>query len=225
LAESAVVIISGGLDSCGVAAHWKKKGYDLRLLTFNYGQRSRQEIKRAFELGSILGARDHKVLDISFMKELYGSTNVLTDETKEMPSKFQMNIVVPLRNAVFLAIGGAYAFSRSSAVLAYGAHLSDQSYPDCRPEFAKLFGSALNLGDIDSIESRVHPSLILWSPAVDGLSKDQMLTESFGLLGNSIYRTWSCYLDGEVQCGRCESCNNRKKAFHEAGISDLTEYA
>ena len=213
------------MDSCGTASYWKKEGYDLYLLTFIYGQRAKEEINRALELGRNLGAKEHKVIDISFMKELYGSTNVLTDETKEMPSSFQSNIIVPIRNAVFLTIATAHAFSLGAELLAYGAHLTDAPYPDCRPEFASALASALNLGDIDAIRSKSHPEIRIWSPAIAGLSKDQMLKISYSILGKNIYRTWSCYIDGTKQCGRCESCNNRKRAFKLAGIEDLTEYA
>ena len=222
--KRAVVVISGGLDSCGVASYISKKGYELHLITFNYGQRARQEIKRAEEIGSALSAREHKILDISFMKELYGSTNVLTDESKLVPAHFESNIIVPIRNAVFLTIATAYAFSIGAEKVAYGAHLSDQPYPDCRPAFAKELTKALNLGDIDAIESKSHPPVEIWSPAIEGLTKDQMLRISYDLLGDRVYRTWSCYLDGEKQCGACESCSNRRKAFASAGIKDLTEY-
>ena len=143
----------------------------------------------------------------------------------QMPSHFQSNIIVPIRNAVFLTIATAYAFSIGAKVVAYGAHLSDQPYPDCRPAFAKELASALNLGDIDAIESGTHPRVQVWSPAMDGLTKDQMLKISYELLHEKVYRTWSCYLDGEKQCGVCESCSNRKKAFALAGIKDLTEYS
>ena len=127
------MIVSGGLDSSGVASYWKKEGHEIYLLTFNYGQRASQEIKRAVEIGKYLEAKEHKVVDISFMKELYGSSNVLTDETKEMPASFQSSIIVPIRNAVFLTIATAFAFSISAGSVGYGAHLSDQPYPDCRP--------------------------------------------------------------------------------------------
>ena len=76
--RNAVAIISGGLDSSGVASFWKSEGYEIYLLTFNYGQRAKEEINRAVEMGKALGAKDHKVIDISFMKELYGTSNVLT---------------------------------------------------------------------------------------------------------------------------------------------------
>jgi 7-cyano-7-deazaguanine synthase len=222
--QKAVVILSGGLDSSGVAAYWKREGYELYLLTFDYGQRASQEIKSALEIGEKTDAIAHKVLDISFMKGLYGGSNVLTDESKEIPKNFQSNIIVPIRNAVFLTIATAYAFSLRAHVVAYGAHLTDQPYPDCRPRFAKELSDVLNLGDIDAINAGVHPEVKIWSPAVEGLSKDEMLKISYGILGTEVYRTWSCYLNGEKQCGECESCNNRKKAFKLAGIQDLTVY-
>jgi len=219
-----VCIISGGLDSSGVASYWKSKKYDLFLITFDYGQRAKHEIKRAREIGMILGAKEHKFVDISFMKDLYGSTNVLTDETQEMPSQFQSNIIVPIRNAVFLTIATAHAFAIGAEVLAYGAHLSDQPYPDCRPEFAKSLADTLNLGDIDAIKSKLHPPIEVWSPAIAGMTKDEMLKISYKLLKDRVFRTWSCYLDGRKQCGKCESCRNRKQAFKLAGIKDKTGY-
>ena len=224
-ARKAVVIISGGLDSSGVASYWKREGYDLHLLTFDYGQRAKQEIKRALEIGELLGVKVHKVIDIGFMKELYGASNVLTDDSRGMPAHFQSNIIVPIRNAVFLTIATAHAFSLGAGILAYGAHLSDQPYPDCRPEFAKSLAETLNLGDIDAIKSGMHPPIEIWSPAIQNLRKEELLKISYEQLGKSVFRTWSCYLDGvEKQCGGCESCNNRKLAFKLAGIEDLTQY-
>jgi 7-cyano-7-deazaguanine synthase len=223
--KKAVTILSGGLDSSGVASYWKNEGYEIFPITFDYGQRAKQELTRAREITKVLGSEEHKIIDISFMKELYGSTNVLTDSSKAMPSSFQSNIIVPIRNAVFLTIATAYAFSLQAGTVAYGAHLSDQPYPDCRAEFAKKLAEALNLGDIDAINMGSHPPVKLWSPAIQGLSKSDMLKISYKLLGNELFRTWSCYLDGDKQCGKCESCNNRKQAFKIAGVEDLSEYA
>ena len=219
-----VCIISGGLDSAGVASYWKDRGYELYLLTFDYGQRAKQEMKRARDIAGVLEAKEHSVIDISFMKGLYGSSNVLTDERKEIPSTFQSNIIVPIRNAVFLTIASAHAFAIGADVVAYGAHLTDQPYPDCRPEFTKALSETLNLGDIDAIKAGAHPSVDIWSPAVAGLTKDALLKISYNLLGNNVFRTWSCYLDGQSQCGKCESCRNRKLAFELACIKDNTEY-
>jgi 7-cyano-7-deazaguanine synthase len=223
--KKAVVVISGGLDSSGAAAFWKKKGVTLYLVTFNYGQRASQEIKRAKEIGKILGAKDHQFIDISFMKRLYGKTNVLTDYSKRVPSTFRSDIIVPIRNAVFLTISCAFAFSIGANVLAYGAHLTDRPYPDCRPEFAKGLAKILNLGDIDAIRNGQHPRIKVWSPAIQGLQKHEMLNISYQILGSKVFRTWSCYMNGKVQCGKCESCRNRVKSFDLAGIEDLTIYS
>lgn len=223
--RKAVCIISGGLDSSGVASFWKSEGCALSLLTFDYGQRAKKEIARAKEIGKFFGADSHKFVDISFMKELYGSTNVLTDRSKRMPSHFQSSIIVPIRNAIFLTIAAANAFSIGAEILAYGAHLTDKPYPDCRPEFAKNLEKTLNLGDIGAVKSKKHPPIELWSPAIAGIKKDELLKTSYKLIGDHVFRTWSCYLDGKFQCGKCESCRNRKKAFKLAGISDKTEYS
>lgn len=222
--RKAVCIISGGLDSSGVAAFWKSKGRELYLLTFDYGQRAKHEIEQALKIGELLQAKEHKVLDISFMKDLYGNTNVLTDKTLKMPSSFQSNIIVPIRNAIFLTISTAYAFSVQADLVAYGAHSTDKPYPDCRPEFAKKLQDALNLGDVDSIKAKTHPRVNIWSPSIAGLSKADLLKRSHKLLKGGIFVTWSCYLDGRVQCGRCESCRNRRSAFEQANIKDLTAY-
>lgn len=222
--RKAVCIISGGLDSAGVAAFLKSKNYQLNLVTFDYGQRASHEIRCAKKIGKLLGAKEHRVLDISFMKDLYGNTNVLTDESLEMPSRFSSNIIVPVRNAIFLAIATAYAFSIKAELVAYGAHLSDKSYPDCRPEFAKNLQRALNLGDMDSIKAKTHPKITIWSPAIAGLSKAELLKKSYNLLKQGVFATWSCYLNGKFQCGECESCRNRRIAFELAEIEDLTRY-
>lgn len=225
MAGKTIAIMSGGLDSSGVAAYWKNEDYRIFPITFEYGQRAKQELKRAEELVRNLGVESHKIIDISFMKELYGKSNVLTDTSNPVPSSFQSNIIVPIRNAIFLTISAAYAFSIGADVVAYGAHLTDQPYPDCRPEFTEKLSEALNLGDIDAIKSGAHPAVKMWSPAIAGLTKSEMLKTSYKLLGDKVFRTWSCYLDGERQCGVCESCRNRKEAFRQAGIIDLTDYS
>ncbi|MGQ9543831.1 MAG: 7-cyano-7-deazaguanine synthase [Candidatus Bathyarchaeia archaeon] len=220
-----VVVMSGGIDSSGAAAYWKQQGYSLYLATFYYGQRSRMEVERARDIGRHLQVMEHRFIDISFMKELYGSTNVLTDEGKEMPSRFQLDIIVPIRNAIFLTIAAAWAFSIGAEIVAYGAHLTDQPYPDCRPVFAEKLTEVLNLGDADNIDSKIHPPITIWSPAIAGLQKWEMLKISYRILGERIFDTWSCYLDGPLHCGVCESCRNRKAAFERAGIKDKTVYS
>ena len=115
-------------------------------ITFDYGQRARREIERAKEIGRALKVAQHKIIDISFMKDLYGSSNVLTDESKSMPSSFQSSIIVPIRNAIFLTIGTAYAFSIGAEVVAYGAHLSESALPRLQTRILKENGGCLELG-------------------------------------------------------------------------------
>lgn len=226
-----VCILSGGVDSACTAAHLKSNGHELYLLTFDYGQRGRIELERAKIVASYLQAREHKIVDIGFMKDLYAKSNVLTDAQSKMPSSFEYSIVVPVRNAIFLSIASAWAFSIDAKMVAYGAHKGDANYPDCRPEFVNAINEMVNLAEIDGIKKGVRSEIKIWSPAMDGIEKHDLLRIGYKVLGNKLFETWSCYTDGielngEVaQCGRCESCMNRKKAFKAAGIDDKTKYA
>jgi 7-cyano-7-deazaguanine synthase len=158
------------------------------------------------------------------MKELYGDSNVLTSSKRKIPSKFDYSIVVPIRNAVFLSIASAWAFTLNASFVAYGAHTGDNHYPDCRPIFAKKLESAFNQGEIDGINLGIRKNIKIWSPYKEGLSKSDLIQNGFKTLGNSIFKTWSCYSSKEDHCGICESCNNRKIAFQRAGIIDKTKY-
>ncbi len=191
--KKAVVVFSGGIDSVSTCAYLKSK-YELYGISFLYGQKASQEIKKAKEFAKILRLKEHKIVDISFMKKLYGNTNALTSTKKKIPGKFNYSVIVPIRNGIFLSIATAWAFSINASLVAYGAHTGDKNYPDCRPPYkAKL-------------------------------SKKQLLKKGYDVLGDKIFNTWSCYKNGKVQCGKCESCNNRKAAFLEAGIEDKTPY-
>jgi len=83
--KSAVCIVSGGLDSICAAAHLKEEGYTIYMLTFVYGQRARHEVQAAKQFARILNTDDHRIIDIAFMKEIYGRTNALTDTTQNLP--------------------------------------------------------------------------------------------------------------------------------------------
>jgi 7-cyano-7-deazaguanine synthase len=158
------------------------------------------------------------------MKNLYGDSNVLTSKKRNIPSKFDYSIVVPIRNAVFLSIASAWAYTLNASLVAYGAHTGDKHYPDCRPVFAKKLESAFNHGEIDGINSGLRKNIKIWSPYREGLSKSDLLKYGIKNLGNAIFSTWSCYSNKKFHCGVCESCNNRKIAFTKAGIKDKTKY-
>lgn len=219
----AVVAFSGGLDSVCTASYLRKK-YDLYGITFSYGQQANKEIRIAKQFSKLLAFNEHKIVNIEFMKNLYEKTNALTNPNLDIPSKFDYSIVVPIRNAIFLSIASAWAFSKKADLVAYGAHLDDKRYPDCRPAFTRLLSRALNEGESDGIRLGIRKKIKIWSPFMDDLSKKELLKRGYKQLGKHIFKTWSCYENNRLQCGKCESCNSRKLAFDEANIVDRTRY-
>lgn len=218
----AVLIFSGGIDSVCTAT--RLYDYELYGITFSYGQRAGSEIAAARKLAGMLNMKEHQVVDISFMEGLYGESNVLTKTGAPMPESFEYSIVVPVRNAVFLSVAAAWAYSIGAEMVAYGAHTGDSRYPDCRPVFADALEDALNLGEEDGISGGMRSRIRIWSPYKDGISKDMLLRMGYESIGNAIYDAWSCYLDGNSHCGLCESCRNRMSAFTDAGLDDRTTY-
>jgi len=223
--------VSGGLDSVCYAASLAAD-HDIYMLTFAYGQRANREIERAKHFAKVLKAKDHKVVDISFMKSLYGTSNSLTDSRQKLSEGFEQNLVVPVRNAIFITIATAWAMSIGAKVVAYGAHTGDiPHYPDCRPVFVKAINEALNLAESDGIAAGQRQQVTIMSPAIMGIDKPSLLKTGYKTLGGRIFQTWSCYSDGVraaggyVHCGKCESCISRKKAFTIAQIEDKTRYA
>ena len=221
--KKAVIVFSGGVDSVCAVSYLKSK-YELYGITFSYGQKASMEIAAAKSFAKKLGLKEHKIIDIGFMKNLYGNSNVLTSSKRKIPTKFEYSIVVPIRNAVFLSIASAWAFTLNASLVAYGAHTGDTNYPDCRPKFAKKLENAFNEGESDGINSKLRKSIEIWSPYRKGLSKSDLLKTGIKNLGDSIFKTWSCYSNKKYHCGICESCNNRKIAFKKAGIIDKTKY-
>jgi 7-cyano-7-deazaguanine synthase len=222
--KKAIIIFSGGLDSVCTAVHLQSR-FELHAITFSYGQRANQEIRIAKHFAKILKFKEHKIVNIEFMKELYEKTNVLTNSKMRIPSKFDYSIVAPIRNAVFLSIASAWAFSKNAQLVAYGAHKGDQRYPDCRPYFSRLIEHAFNEGEIDGIKQNLRKKINVWTPFMAGLSKSDLLKIGYKRLEDEIFKTWSCYANTKIHCSSCESCNNRKVAFLKAKICDKTEYS
>lgn len=222
-----VAVVSGGPDSLGYAAYWRTKGCEIYPIIFDYGQKGSKEIKVAVELSRRLGFKEPRTVDISGLGGLWRGTQ-LTDEEVGVERSYAPSVVVPIRNAVFLTIAAAYAFTIGAKHVIYGAHLDDVRlradtleplYPDCTPEFQLALETALNMGHF-----RSERGVEIWSPAREGLTKSENLRRTYGILGDLVFETWSCYLSGPLHCGRCESCVNRHKAFQEAGIPDGTVY-
>jgi len=209
-----VVVFSGGPDSASVAYWAKDRGFEVNLITFDYGQIAKVEIEQARKIAQELGVA-HKVVDLSSLQGIYSGVTSLVDGSIQMTREFSDPIIVPFRNGVFLAVTVAYAASVGADTILYGAHGSDEeNYPDCRREFYKAFEEAARLG--------TETQIAIDAP-FSGMTKAEMLRRGVEL-GVPLPLTWSCYRNGPLHCGACESCNNRRRAFREAGIHDPTEY-
>lgn len=213
----AICLISGGVDSATAAAIAKSKGYEIYCLSFDYGQIAKRELESAKKIAEALGAKEHRIVDISFMKKLYGpGVTVLIDERMPMPENFEPSVIVPFRNGIMLAIAGGYASSIGADTIFYGPQGDDAlNYPDCRKDFVSAMSKAISLGTDSKLEVK--------NPLANK-SKAEVIKLAVKL-SVPVELTWSCYLNGELQCGRCESCKNRRNAFKAAGIKDPTKYA
>jgi 7-cyano-7-deazaguanine synthase len=212
--KKCVVVLSGGPDSAVVAYWAKKEGYELYPITFNYGQIAVKETHSAEKIAESLGAKT-KIVDLSALKGVFGDVTALCNSDIPLTAEFSQPIIVPFRNAIFLSVAVSYAVSVGTDKTFYGAHGSDEPfYPDCRREFYEAFEKAARLGTGEHISIQAPFS---------GKRKSEVIKEG-AKLGVPFELTWSCYLDKEKHCGKCESCVNRKKAFQEAGIVDPTKY-
>jgi len=220
--RKAVIIASGGIDSSTLLYKMVSEGFLVYGLTFIYGQRHLREVNSAKRISEGLEIL-HKVVDISAMKELLlGSaltdSNVVVPEVPETADHYETlkATIVPNRNAIFLSMAIGYAESIGANHVFFGAHFSDRGvYPDCRKEFVDAFQNSERL-------ATDNPDLVIDAPFVD-IEKSEIVklgTE----LGVPFVDTWTCYKGGEVHCGVCSSCRERKRAFVESGIVDPTEY-
>jgi 7-cyano-7-deazaguanine synthase len=219
--SKAIGVISGGVDSVTLAYLLHSEGYDLHLISFDYGQRHRKELHFAERCAQHLGAT-FDIIDLtSITRFLKGSA--LTDEIDVPDGHYaapNMAItVVPNRNAVMLSIAYAVAVAEHASVVGVGVHAGDHFiYPDCRPDFITAFDAMQRL----AVEGFGEPNLKLEAPFVQ-LSKYQIVKLG-SKLGVPYSDTWSCYKGDEKHCGTCGTCVERKHAFRDAQVVDPTEY-
>ena len=212
--KKCIIILSGGPDSAVVAYWAKKEGYQLYPITFNYGQIAVKETAAAQKIAESLGTKTKNV-DLSALKEVFGDVTSLCNTNIPLTSEFSQPIIVPFRNAIFISVAVSYSVSVGADKIFYGAHgLDEPFYPDCRREFYEAFEKAAMLGTGESISIQAPFS---------GKRKSEVIKKGVEL-GVPFEFTWSCYRNAEKHCGKCESCVNRKKAFQESGILDVTNY-
>jgi 7-cyano-7-deazaguanine synthase len=222
-ARSAVVLLSGGLDSATAAAWAAREGFRLAALSIDYGQRHRVELDAARAVAHALGITDHVVLPIDLAA--FGGSALVDDAIPVPKGRDEAAIAmgipatyVPARNTVFLALALAMAETRAAEAIVLGVNAIDYSgYPDCRPEFVAAFEALAALATKAGVEGR--PTRIL--APLQTLSKAEIIRLGLGL-GLDYGVTTSCYdpaADGRP-CGACDSCLLRAAGFAAAGAAD-----
>ena len=220
---TAIVLLSGGLDSMVTAAIAKEQGYNVRALSVDYGQRHKLELNSAKKIAEELDLMSQ--VEINLDLRAFGGS-ALTD-TIDVPKTGVGDDIpvtyVPARNLVFLALTTACAEAAGSRDVFIGVNALDYSgYPDCRPEFIESFTETARLGTKSGVEGRpftIHAPL-------QNMTKADIASEC-DRLGLDPALSWSCYdpTEANLACGLCDSCRLRKKGFAEAGITDSTAYA
>jgi len=221
--KSAVVLLSGGLDSATVLAMAHEQGFATHCLSVDYGQRHRVELTAAARVVRALGAAEHRVVKIDLTG--FGGS-ALTDRNIAVPTAgVQPGIpitYVPARNTIMLSLALAFAEVTHANDIFFGANAVDYSgYPDCRPEYVRAFEAMANLATKAAIEGA---RLTVHTPII-ALSKADIIRRGVEL-GVDYVLTVSCYQaddDGRA-CGACDSCRLRREGFAQAGIADLTRY-
>lgn len=221
--STGVAIVSGGLDSVTLAYMLADSKIDnLILVSFDYGQKHRKELGYARECSERLGAK-HVIVDLRSLGGILSSA-LTTDETAVPDGHYAEETmkatVVPNRNMIMLSVAAGVAVDAGADFLATGVHAGDHFiYPDCRPDFIGKVEKAIRSGN----EGFINPVFKVEAPFV-AMGKHDIVTVGMNLNVDYL-QTWSCYKGGELHCGTCGTCVERKEAFELAGYEDPTVYA
>ena len=217
----AVVLLSGGMDSCVCAALAVREG-EVAALHIRYGQRTEEREARAFyAICDRLGIGDRMVIHNEALSKIGGSAltdaRIAVPESDGRPGERIPVTYVPFRNAHFLAAAVSWAEVLGAKKVYIGAVEPDSSgYPDCRPEYYRAFNEVVRAGTREGAIEIVTPLIALRKQEIVGLGLE--LDAPFDL-------TWSCYSREDQACGACESCALRLRAFEAAGVRDPIAYA
>ena len=222
MGSRAIVLVSGGMDSCGTAAIADRENDGLALLHISYGQRTERRERQAFnDIADHYGVEERLDVSIEYLAKIGGSS--LTDRniavsdadlsSKEIPTSY-----VPFRNANMLSIATSWAEVIGAASIYIGAVAEDSSgYPDCRPEFYEAFQQTINAGTKPGTHIEIRTPII-------HLSKAEIVRKGIELDG-PLHLTWSCYRSETLACGTCDSCALRLRGFEQAGVKDPIAYS
>lgn len=226
--RKAVVLLSGGMDSCASTAiarenHGKR---NLALLHAGYGQRTQERERRAFEqIADFYEVSERLIVQLDHFRAIGGSA--LTDKNISVPenglgapgpkgSTIPVTYV-PFRNAHFLSAAVSWAEAIGAGAIYIGAVAEDSSgYPDCRPEYYRVFQELIRVG------TRPETQIEIVTPVIT-LKKSEIIRRGIDLKA-PLHLTWSCYQSEDAACGACDSCLLRLRAFAEAGVPDPIAY-
>jgi len=218
---SAIVLVSGGMDSCLCAALEVESGEKPALMHVNYGQRTQSKEYECFKkIARHYGIHKTLVVDSQAEKKIGGST-LLKGHGKVPHARFEKGNVpstyVPFRNGIMLSYAAAWAEAIGAVRVVYGAMEADSSgYPDCTERFATAFSGAVTAG------TKAGSGIKIITPLI------KMTKMEIVRIGTRIkapfHLTWSCYSNSGKACGVCESCVLRKRGFHMAGENDPLPY-
>lgn len=214
--KDAVIILSGGMDSVTMLYDYQER--IAVAISFDYGSNhNAKEIPFAQLHCRRLGI-EHLVIPLEFIHRYFDSS--LLQGAEAIPEGHyaadnMKSTVVPFRNAIMLSVAVGLAESRHLNYVMMANHGGDHTiYPDCRPEFVKAFSDASVAGTYEKVE--------VWAPYTTLTKVD--IAKRGKELGIDYSETWSCYKGGDVHCGRCGTCVERKEALEQAGIADHTVY-
>lgn len=220
---TAVVLLSGGMDSC-VTAAIANQTHRLALLHASYGQRTERRERRAFEeIADFYCVLERMVVRFDALSQIGGSA--LTDSRIVVPEKGEALApeagipisYVPFRNAHFLSAAVSWAEMIGATAIFIGAVAEDSSgYPDCRPEYYRAFEALIREG------TRPETHIEIATPVI-AMKKSEIICRGAELAA-PLDRTWSCYQSEDEACGVCDSCRLRLRAFAESGLRDPVAY-
>ncbi len=207
--RKAVVLLSGGMDSCVCTAVARERhgAANIALLHASYGQRTQERERRAFdEIANFYGVRERLAVQLDHFRAIGGSA--LTDKSISVPEN---------ELAHFLSVAVSWAEAIGAGAIYIGAVAEDSSgYPDCRPEYYRVFQELIRVG------TRPETQIEIVTPVIT-LKKSAIIRRGIEL-GAPLHLTWSCYQNEDSACGACDSCLLRLRAFSEAGLPDPIRY-
>lgn len=218
---SAIVLVSGGLDSCVTTAIAREENAELALLHISYGQRTEARERKAFsDIADFCNVEKRLDVSMEYLAKIGGSS--LTDDTiavskanlesRDIPSSY-----VPFRNANMLSIAVSWAEVIGASAIYVGAVAEDSSgYPDCRPEFYEAFQQTINTGTKPDTQIEIRTPIIY-------LTKAEIVRKGIEL-DAPLHLSWSCYCSEDFACGACDSCALRLRGFEQAGVIDPISY-